>query len=204
VRISEGFIYALVALSRHDSIPADMDIYAPVLGDWEITGTEYLANPPKPVKMQVSFSRVLDGRAIQDIWSWAIDPSLPATGANYASGTTFRVYDPEERVWHVTWIDPVKRACVQLDARKVGTDIVQLGAKATGEPRRWIFSEMTQDSFTWRGEGSEDGGTTWRLYAEYYARRRSQEQSAQQAQHHQQDREQGEHDADQDAQHEQP
>ena len=169
---SSGFIDALVAADRHSSIPADMDIYAPVLGDWEITGTEYVTQAPKPVKMSVSFSRVLDGRAIQDIWSWAIDPSLPMTGANHASGTTFRVYDPEERVWRVTWIDPVKRARVQLDARKVGADIVQLGTHSKGEQRRWIFSEIAQDSFTWRGEGSDDGGQTWRLYAEYFARRR--------------------------------
>jgi hypothetical protein len=168
----QGFIDALIATSRHDSIPADMDIYAPVLGDWEITGTEQVTGPPKPVKMKVNFARTLDGRAIQDIWSWAIDPSRPATGANYAAGTTLRVYDPEQRVWRITWIDPVKRARVHLDAHRVGEDIVQIGSNAKGEPRRWIFSEITQDSFTWRGEGSEDGGQTWRLYAEYFARRR--------------------------------
>lgn len=168
-----GFIDALVSPSRHDSIPLDMDIYASVLGDWEITGAEYLTNPPKPVKMKVSFARVLDGRAIQDVWSWAIDSNLPATGANYASGTTLRVYDPEERIWRVTWIDPVKRNRVHLDARKVDSDIVQLGANAKGEPRRWIFSDITKDSFTWRGDGSQDGGKSWQLYAEYFARRRT-------------------------------
>jgi hypothetical protein len=169
---NSGFIDALVSSSRHDSIPADMDIYAPVLGDWEITGTEYMEKTPKPVKMTVNFARALDGRAIQDIWAWAIDPNLPGTGANRGSGTTLRVYDPQERAWRVTWIDPVKRARVQLDARKVGADIVQIGVNAKGEPRRWIFSEIAKDSFTWRGEGSEDGGQTWRLYAEYFARRR--------------------------------
>ncbi len=168
----QGFIDALVSASRHESIPADLDIYAPVLGDWEITGAEYLTHPPKPVKMKVNFARVLDGRAIQDVWRWAIDAKLPATGANFASGTTFRVYDPQERIWRVTWIDPVKRNRVQLDARKVGADIVQLGANARGEPRRWIFADITSDSFTWRGDGSEDGGKTWRLYAEYFAQRR--------------------------------
>jgi len=168
----QGFIDALVATSRHDSIPVEMDIYAPVLGDWEITGTEHVTNPPRPVKMKVNFARALDGRAIQDVWSWAIDPNLPATGANLGSGTTLRVYDPEERLWRVTWIDPVKRNRVQLEAGKVGADIVQLGTNARGEPRRWIFSDITADSFTWRGEGSEDGGQTWKLYAEYFAKRR--------------------------------
>jgi len=169
----QGFIDALVSNTRHDSIPADMDIYGPVLGDWVIDGTEYVMSPPTPKKMVVNFARVLDGRAIQDVWSWAIDPKLPMTGSNRASGTTLRVYDPEERVWRVTWVDPVKRARVQLDARQVGADIVQLGTHVNGESRRWIFTEIAQDSFTWRGEGSSDGGKTWRLYAEYFARRRS-------------------------------
>jgi hypothetical protein len=168
----QGFIDALVSTTRHESIPADMDIYAPVLGDWEIDGTESVTEPPKAVKMKVNFARALDGRAIQDVWSWAINSNLPATGANYACGTTLRVYDPEERVWRVTWVDPVRRNRVQVDARKVGADIVQIGANARGEPRRWIFSDIAPDSFTWRGEGSADGGKTWRLYAEYFARRR--------------------------------
>lgn len=169
----EGFIAAIVANARHESIPADMDIYAPFLGDWGITGTEY-REPGKatPVVMTVNFARALEGRAIQDVWSWPIDPKLPIAGANRASGTTFRVYDPVEKLWLVTWIDPVKRARTQLDARKVGTDIVQVGANAQGAPRRWSFTDITADSFTWRGEYSDDGGRTWRLNAEYFAKRR--------------------------------
>lgn len=168
-----GFIQALVAPSRHESIPADMDIYAPFLGDWKITGTEYLEkDKPRPVTMEVNFARALEGRAIQDIWSWPIDASQPATGSNRGSGTTLRVYDPDERLWRVTWIDPVKRARAQLDARKVGADIVQIGANAKGVPRRWTFSDIHADSFTWRGEHSDDGGRTWQLNAEYFAKRR--------------------------------
>ena len=161
----QGFIDALVSAARHDSIPADMDIYAAVLGDWEITGTESVTDPPKAVTMKVNFARVLDGRAIQDVWSWVAD-------SGFACGTTLRVYDPEDRVWRVTWVDPVRRNRVQLEARKVGADIVQLGTNAKGESRRWIFSDIAQNSFTWRGEGSQDGGQTWGLYAEYFARRR--------------------------------
>ncbi|HEY5755108.1 MAG TPA: hypothetical protein VIU34_04760 [Steroidobacter sp.] len=170
---SAGFVPALVATARHESIPADMDIYAPFLGDWNITGTEY-REPGKatPVTMTVNFSRALEGRAIQDVWNWPLDSTLPIAGANRACGTTFRVYDPVEKVWHITWIDPVKRARVQLDARKVGSDIVQLGANAGGQPRRWIFTDIAGDSFTWRGEVSEDSGNTWRLSAEYFAKRR--------------------------------
>jgi hypothetical protein len=82
-----------------------------------------------------------------------------------------RVYDPSERVWRVTWINPVDGARVQLDARKVGQDIVQIGANAKGVPRRWIFSDIGSDRFVWRGEHSDDDGRTWQLNAEYFARR---------------------------------
>lgn len=168
-----GFVPALVATARHESIPADMDIYAPFLGDWSITGTEY-REPGKatPVTMVVNFARALEGRAIQDVWSWPIDSKLPIAGANRACGTTFRVYDPVEKLWRITWIDPVKRARVQLDARKVRSDVVQVGANASGQPRRWTFTDIGPDSFTWRGELSEDGGKTWQLNAEYFAKHR--------------------------------
>ncbi|WP_129641371.1 hypothetical protein [Peristeroidobacter agariperforans] len=168
-----GFVPALVANTRHESIPAEMDIYAPFLGDWNITGTEY-REPGKatPVTMVVNFSRALEGRAIQDVWSWPLDSKLPIAGANRACGTTFRVYDPLQKIWHVTWIDPVKRARVQLAAKKVGSDIVQIGANDSDQPRRWTFTDITADSFTWRGEFSEDRGNTWHLNAEYFAKRR--------------------------------
>jgi hypothetical protein len=168
-----AFVPALVASGRHESIPAEMDIYAPFLGDWNITGTEYREpGKPTPVTMVVNFSRALEGRAIQDVWSWPLDSKLPITGANRACGTTFRVYDPIEKLWRITWIDPVKRARVQLDARKVGSDVVQIGANAIGQPRRWTFTDIAENSFTWRGEFSEDGGATWRVNAEYFATRR--------------------------------
>jgi len=169
----QGFINALIAPARHADIPADMDIYAPLLGDWEITGTEYPEpGKPRPVTIKVNFARTLEGRAIQDVWSWPVDSNLAAEGANRGSGTTLRVYDPVERLWRVTWIDPVGRARTQLDARKVGQDIVQIGANAAGVPRRWTFTDISSDRFVWRGEYSQDGGRTWQLNAEYFATRR--------------------------------
>lgn len=167
----QNFVQALLASGRHESIPAEMDIYKPLIGDWRIIGKEYSDGVPKSVEMTVTFVRALDGRAIQDVWNWPIDASLPATGANRAGGTTLRVYDPVERVWQVTWIDPLARNRVQLEGRKVGENLVHLGATAVGVPRRWIFSGIRQESFTWRGEISNDGGQTWFLSAEYFAKR---------------------------------
>jgi hypothetical protein len=56
---------------------------------------------------------------------------------------------------------------------QAGEDIVQLGTAPGGSKIRWSFSEITPDSFRWRGEVSSDGGATWRLNVEFLARRKS-------------------------------
>ena len=52
-------------------------------------------------------------------------------------------------------------------------DIVQLGKAPDGNLIRWSFSEITPQSFRWRGEVSVDEGATWRLTVEFFARRAS-------------------------------
>jgi hypothetical protein len=56
-------------------------------------------------------------------------------------------------------------------ARKVGDEIVLEGRDAEGAPMRWIFSEITAQSFRWRRVVSEDGGETWRVHNEMRVRR---------------------------------
>jgi hypothetical protein len=46
---------------------------------------------------------------------------------------------------------------------------VQEGQDANGTLTRWSFSEITPDTFHWRGERSSDRG--WRLQVEVFARR---------------------------------
>jgi hypothetical protein len=55
--------------------------------------------------------------------------------------------------------------------RKQGDDIVQLGNRPDGKLIRWSFSEIIPNSFRWQGETSDDQGATWRLNAEFFARR---------------------------------
>ena len=52
-----------------------------------------------------------------------------------------------------------------------GDDIVQLGTRADGQLVRWSFSDITENSFLWRGEISADGGVSWRMVTEFTARR---------------------------------
>jgi hypothetical protein len=111
---------------------------------------------------------------VQDVWI------VPPRGASrhgdataYVNsyGTTLRIYDPRIDAWQIQWSDPVTQNFLQMIGRAQGDDIVQLGARLDGHLLRWSFSEITRDSFLWRGEISTDQGITWRINTEFTARR---------------------------------
>ncbi len=68
-------------------------------------------------------------------------------------------------------MNPVTGQRNDLVGRWSGKDVVQVGATADGTPTRWIFSEITPDSFRWTGETLQPDGKTWQLRGEYRARR---------------------------------
>ena len=86
-------------------------------------------------------------------------------------GTTIRVYDPALEAWRIYWIDPATNAYRHQIGRQHGAEIVQEGATETGVLTRWSFSEITPQSFHWRGEVAMDNGNTWRLVVEVFAHR---------------------------------
>ena len=160
--MTASFISAL-----HTNRPAPdradrMGLYGWLIGSWEMDavvnaddGTTHKG------RGEIHFGWVLEGRAIQDVWI------LP--GVFY--GTTLRVYDPGLDAWHILWSDPLRQFYTRQVGRAHGNDIVQEGTNDAGDATRWSFTEITPDSFRWRGERSRDGGATWQLQAEFLARR---------------------------------
>lgn len=168
VQSSSGFVNALVSPGPAPDRADKMALYGQFIGDWAFDalvlkddGSEHRG------RGEIHFAWALDGRAIQDVWI------LP--GLFY--GTTLRVYDPGLDAWHILWNDPLKQLYTrQLGrAQSQGKDqgIVQIGTADNGVPLRWTFSEITRDSFRWRGERSFDQGATWNLQADFRARRSS-------------------------------
>jgi hypothetical protein len=138
-----------------------MGLYAWLIGDWEMDARVHLNDGSIHTgRGEIHFGWVLEGRAIQDVWI------LP--GIFY--GTTLRVYDPSLDTWHILWSDPVRQLYRRQLGRARGADIVQEGVDDAGLPTRWTFTEIAPDAFLWLGEHAPDGAT-FRLQAEFRARR---------------------------------
>jgi hypothetical protein len=171
----EDFISALISDSCSPDIDSGQDIYGCLLGNWNLKMIDY--DPDGRTKRDKSgtwhFSRTLEGRAIQDV---LISPqpadrqySKSIIGNRY--GNTFRMMDPKTGQWHIDWFNPVTGIHNHLIARMEGDRIVQETAEVDGLIKRWIFENITMDSFHWYGESSSDKGKTWILDVEFFAER---------------------------------
>jgi hypothetical protein len=161
--------------ARSDELTDQEDIFGWLIGSWEAAVYDYAADgTARESSGEWHFGRVLEGRAIQDVW--IVPPrsqrsSKPLSKQNNRYGTSLRVYDREIGAWRVTWFNPVTGARNDLVGRRQDADIVLEGINAEGRKIRWSFKEITPTSFRWLGESLEPDGKTWRLEAEFRARR---------------------------------
>lgn len=163
------------APSRNAQIPEEQDVYGWLVGSWDLKVLRYRALDMSGLQLggEAHFGWVLEGRAIQDVW---IMPSRSVRAnaidqINNMYGTTLRVWDAAIQAWRITWINPVNGHREEQIGRRIGNDIVQVGARADGTPTRWRFTEITQDSFHWIGESLLPDGENWKLEGEFLAKR---------------------------------
>jgi hypothetical protein len=171
--LETNFETALVASGRCTEIPESHDVYGWLIGSWEMEVRRFPGGVEHRGSGEVHFSRVLEGRAIQDVWIMPrrSDRTIESLKALNVYGMTLRVWDPSLQAWRVSWINPVTGARDELVGRRIGQDLVQVGAHADGTPIRWIFTDITPQSFRWVGEALETDGKTWKLEAEFHVRR---------------------------------
>jgi len=170
-----AFLAALAAPGRSSEIPESADAYGWLVGSWELEVVHYKAVDVSAlgIKGEAHFGWVLEGRAIQDVW---IMPSRPdrkgdTDKTNNMYGTTLRVWEPSLQAWLIRWINPVRGHLEEQIGRRIGRDIIQVGARPDGTPTRWRFTEITSDSFHWIGEALNPDGQTWRLEGKFRAKR---------------------------------
>lgn len=156
----ESFTDALQFQGPAADRAAGMDLYAFLIGDWEMDGVIHRAEGNHEARGEIHAAWVLEGRAIQDVWIFP--------GVFY--GSTLRVYDPDRDEWHILWSDPLRQYYTRQMGRAHGADIVQEGTNLEGQKVRWRFTERTPDSFHWIGERA---APDWIVEAEFFARRTS-------------------------------
>lgn len=152
----------LAAAGRSHEIPESHDVYGWLVGDWELEALVYKAVAVPGLMGEIHFEWVLEGRAIQDTWI------LPSR----MYGTTLRIWNPAREAWDIRWLNPLTNHYESQTGRRVGEEIVQIGARPDGTPSRWRFTEITPDSFHWIGESLMGDGGTWLVEGEFRATRR--------------------------------
>jgi hypothetical protein len=162
-------IKGLGAIGPDPSLKEKLMLFGQFVGDWNIVEARYMKADGTWVKMkgEVHFGWILGGTAVQDVWMGCQGDSQKLT----LFGTTVRFYDPKIDAWRSTWLSPLKGLVQRFIARKVGAEIVLEEQTAVGYPEKWIFSQITPQSFRWHSEETHDNGKTWILTEEMQIRK---------------------------------
>ncbi len=158
------FIEGLGAKGPNPTLKEKLMLFGQFVGDWEIVEARYIQADGTWVKMkgEVHFGWILGGTAIQDVWMGCREGSKKMI----MFGTTIRFYDPKIDAWRSTWLSPLKGLVQTFIGRAVNDEIVLEHKTAEGYPEKWIFSQITPQSFRWHSEETHDEGKTWLLTEE--------------------------------------
>ena len=120
--------------------------------------------------------RVLEGRAIQDVWMipgraqrTATRRPLPVAGNWY--GNDAARLRPRVSAPGASSGPTGDQQFVRQIGRADGNDIVQDGEHVNGTAMRWRFTKITPASFHWIGEFMRDESVRWELQVEVFAER---------------------------------
>ncbi len=145
-------------------------LFGQFVGDWEIQECRILGpgGSWRELRGELHWRWILRGRAVQDVWTLYDRES----GALFYEGTTVRLYVPETGTWSSTWISTARARARSFVGRRAGEEIVLDELVETGAPNeRWIFSDITPDSFRWRSEELLNPPSGWVLTEEMRIRR---------------------------------
>ncbi|UVF22498.1 hypothetical protein HPT29_025440 (plasmid) [Microvirga terrae] len=162
------FTRALLSEVSHSMIPQESRIFEPFIGSWELVVSWFddHGRLNRQVPGEWHFARVLEGRAIQDVW---IAPNREERDGRGEYGTSLRFYDSTIGAWRSTWIGPVHGVIYTFIARRVGDQVILETTNDMALKMRWSFSEIGSNSFKWSNEVWQKG--RWRTQQTFDARR---------------------------------
>jgi len=173
--IPHGFIEALPSPQRSPALSDEEDIFGFLIGSWDLDAVLYSASGEiQKIRGELHASRVLEGRAIQDLFIFPRRADraagVPEHGDRYA--TTIRTFDRALKAWRVTFINPAAdETSAQLIARDEGNGIAMEGKLSGGTPVRWAYPAIAADAFHYIAEKLESDSKAWQLYLELFGKR---------------------------------
>lgn len=169
--MSTIFSDALISPAPHPEIPPEQRIFEPFIGGWDLVVSWY--RPDGTVERRLDgewhFARVLEGRAIQDVWIVPPRGQRALVSETYEYGTSLRFYEAAVQGWRSTWVGPQHGIVHVFVARRIGEEVRLETTLPDGQRMRWRFLDIAPDSFTWLNERETDG--EWRLTQDFAARR---------------------------------
>ena len=147
----------LFSTSRHSSIPEDKDTFGKFIGEWSLDLT--ITNQDGSTiqyKGEWHFFRILQGRAIQDIW---IIPGLTSSEDDdfHEYGTTVRTFNPKTQKWRAVWVGPIQNQLFTFDIEDSGDQITLTASNITSMEMKWSFFGITPNAFKWKSEVKING-----------------------------------------------
>lgn len=118
------------------------------LGDWDLTW--------KGGKGTNKITRILDGCIVQEAFRMVEGGTLV--------GHSVSTYDPNAKQWKQTWVDNTGAYLDFTGEHNGETMTLRREFVRNGRTiqQRMVFSDITEDAFTWDWQSSIDGGTSWR------------------------------------------
>lgn len=127
------------------------------VGDWALTWEDVDGDTARGTNR---IERILDGKVIKE--------NFEALSGNLKGfmGKSYSVFNPRTGKWKQTWVDN-QSGYLDFTGRFEGDKRIfeRKGVNPDGGEilQRMVFYDITENSFRWDWEVSEDDGTTWQL-----------------------------------------
>lgn len=152
-------------------IPKEYDWFSKLLGDWDFDyydGYDDNDNYSRHIKGEWIFRRILNGIGIEDLF---ICPSrdtrdlYPQPDGEY--GLAIRMFNPKNKCYDMVYTceRKMRRLTFVLEGEKL------VGTVLDEPSKKWVFSEIQDDSFHWQNVTVADGNE-WKVNSNVYAKRK--------------------------------
>lgn len=129
-----------------------------LIGTWDVVYDLYDKDGKiRHVPGQVTYTWILDGGALQEIWSDVDGKTVKPYG------TTISYLDEKHGRWNETWVYPEAGMTMLVSGSEMDGRMVLTGRDETGALQRWTIGAVESDAFVSRFERSQDEGKTWHI-----------------------------------------